>query len=136
MSGEQDETSYQKTISLPTFSGGKKEYAIWWKRFTAYATIKKFAGALEKNFTLPSDPENITGTDTEKKKHKANVVMNDLAIACLTMAFLSEEDMEYLEDSATDKYPRGIANAVVESLTKLVLPTDCQLWKQRRKCGQ
>ena len=95
MTSESEDTSYQKTISLPTFSGGKKAFAMWWKRFNAYATIKKFAGALDKNFTLPSDPENITGTDEEKKKKKANVVMNNLAIACLTMAFLSEEDMEY-----------------------------------------
>ena len=43
MSSEKEEA---KTVTLPTFSGGKKKYAIWWKRFQAYAIIKKFDDAL------------------------------------------------------------------------------------------
>ena len=56
----------QKSISLPTFLGKKKDFTIWWKRFNAYATIKNFSQALDKNFSLPSDPENLTG-DADKK---------------------------------------------------------------------
>ena len=121
---DNEETSQQKTISLPTFSGGKKKYAMWWKRFAAYAKIKKFNEALDKNFDLPSDPKNITGTDDEKKQLKKNLVMNDLAIACLTMAFVQEEDMEYIEDSATTNYPDGIAKDVVVNLTSHYRPAD------------
>ena len=124
ISSDNEDTSQQKTIGLPTFLGGKKKYAIWWKKFTAYTTLKKFAGALDKNFDLQNDPENITSTDEEKKKYKANVVRNNLAVACPTMAFLSEEDMEYLEDSATTNYPNGIAKNVVVSLSDHYRPAD------------
>ena len=37
------EEKEQKAISLPTFSGKKKDFNIWWKRFNAYATMKNFA---------------------------------------------------------------------------------------------
>ena len=72
-----------KTVSLPVFSGKKKDYSVWWKRFTAYANIKKFGAALGSGFDLPADPENITGTDKQKKQLLKNVVMNNLAVACL-----------------------------------------------------
>ena len=53
-----------------------------------------------------------------------NVIRNDLGIACLTMAFLSEEDMEFIEDSSTVLYPNGIAKDVVKSLTSNYHPAD------------
>ena len=57
----------QKTVSLPSFTGKKKDYSIWWKRFTAYATIKKFGPALNDGFKLPDDPKNPKGMDEEKE---------------------------------------------------------------------
>ena len=71
---------------------------------------------MEPTFTLPSDPDNLVGTDEQKEEMKKNVVMNNLAIACLTMAFVSEEDMDYLEDSATVHYELGVAKDMVDSL--------------------
>ena len=114
----------QKTVSLPSFSGKKKDYSIWWKRFTAYATIKKFDPALVDGFELPDDPENIKGTDEEKAALKKNVVMNNLAVACLTMALQTEEDLEYLDDSATVMYENGVAYEVANSLRKTHRPDD------------
>ena len=58
-----DSETHSKTVTLPTFQGGKKKFAVWWKRFLAYATLKKFAEALEPKFVLPSNPDNLTGTD-------------------------------------------------------------------------
>ena len=78
MSSEKEEA---KTVTLPTFSGGKKKYAIWWKRFQAYAIIKKFDDALDPNFALPADPKNITGTDEQTLEQVKKVTMNNLAIA-------------------------------------------------------
>ena len=75
MSSEKEEN---KTVTLPTFSGGKKKYAIWWKRFQAYAIIKKFDDALDPNFALPTDPKNITGTDEQKQKELKKVTMNKI----------------------------------------------------------
>ena len=42
----------------------------------------------------------------------------------MTMAFLSKEDMEYLEDSATNKYENGVAKEVAESLLNAYRPKD------------
>jgi len=121
MSTEEKE---QKSISLLTFSGKKKNFNIWWKCFNTYATMKNFAQALSKIFTLPSDPENLTGTDKKREEDKKKVIKNNLAIACMTMAFLSEEDMEYLEDSATTQYENGVAKEVAESLLDAYRPKD------------
>ena len=52
------------------------------------------------------------------------MIKNDLAISYLIMAFLSKEDMEYIEDSATVMYPNGIAKDAVESLTNNYRPSD------------
>ena len=86
--------------------------------------MKNFAQALSKNFTLPSDPENLTGTDKKKEEDEKNFIKNNIAIACMTIAFLSEEDMEYLEDSATTKYENGVAKEVTESLLNAYRPKD------------
>ena len=86
--------------------------------------MKNFSQALDKNFSLPSDPENLTGTDDKKNEDQKKVVKNNLAVACMTMAFLSEEDMEYLEDSATYKYENGVAKEVAESLLNAYRPKD------------
>ena len=53
---------------------------------------------------LPSDPDNLTVADKEKKKVKVKITKNDLAIACLTMAFQDEEDLECVEDSSTNNW--------------------------------
>ena len=57
-----------KAVSLAVLSGKKKDYSVWWKRFTAYANIKKFGAALVSGFNLPTDPENVTRTDEQKKE--------------------------------------------------------------------
>ena len=56
-----------KIVSLPVFSGKKKDYSVWWKRFTAYANIKKFGAALVSGFNLPTDSEKVTRTDEHKE---------------------------------------------------------------------
>ena len=91
------EDKEQKSISLPTFSGKKKDFNIWWKHFNAYETMKNFAPALNKNFPLPSNPENLTGIYEKKEEDEKKVIKNNLAIACMKMAFLSKEDVEYLK---------------------------------------
>ena len=67
---------------------------------------------------------NLVNTDDEKAQMKKNHVINDSAIACLTISFLSEEDVEYLEDSATVMYVNGIVSYVIESLKSNYRPVD------------
>ena len=118
----EESSTQQKTVSLPSFSGTKKDYAIWIRRFNAYATLKKFNEALEEAFVLPTDPSNLTTTGDAKEKEQKAIIANDLAVACLTMSFTEPEDLEYVDDSATTKYPNGIAKEVMKALTKEYRP--------------
>ena len=74
-----------KAVSLPAFTGEKDDYAIWLRKFNSYAVIKNFARALKNNFTLPDDPEGYLS-----EKEKKAVEINELAIACLTMSFMTD----------------------------------------------
>ena len=60
----------QKTVSLPAFSGKKKDYLVWQKRFQSYAVLKKFSEALEESFVLPADPENLTTSGDWRKRKR------------------------------------------------------------------
>ena len=108
-----------KTVSLPAFTGEKDDYAMWQRKFSSYAVIKNFARALKNNFTLPDDPEGYLS-----EKEKTAVEMNELAIACLTMSFMTDEDMQIIEQSATEDYPEGIARVVMKELQDLHRPMD------------
>lgn len=69
-----------------------KDYAIWIKRFNAYATIKKVSDALDEAFVLPSDPLNLTTTGEALVIEQKAIVSNNLAVACLTMSFTEPEE--------------------------------------------
>ena len=113
-----------KTVSLPAFSGEKKNYEVWLKRFMAYSTIKGFLVALIQTFNLPADPNTLsTSADTKEKEEKA-ITQNSLAIACLMMSFTKIEDMEHIETSATTEYPAGIASEVMKLLMTEYNPKD------------
>ena len=110
-------TNSVKTVSLPAFTGEKDDYAMWQRKFNSYAVIKIFAQALKKDFKLPDDPEGYLS-----EKEKKAVEMNELAIACLTMSFMTDEDMQIIEQSATEDYPLGIARVVMKELQDLHRP--------------
>ena len=40
------ESNSKMSISLTTFDGKDNEFAVFWPRFRAYATVKKFGKAL------------------------------------------------------------------------------------------
>ena len=113
-----------KAVVLPAFSGKKKDFGVWWPRFISYAAMKGFAAAFEETFVLPADPNALTGTDEEKKEQKKKITQNAVAVASLTMAFTTAEDMEFVDMSASPQYPQGHANAVVKTLKKKYRPQD------------
>ena len=113
-----------KTVSLPSFLGEKKDYEVWLKRFTAYATLKGFSVALRDTHVLPTDPEALTTTGDAKEKEEKAITQNNLAIACMTMSFTKLEDMDSIEDSATAKYPNGVASEVIKILATEYNPKD------------
>ena len=114
-----------KSITLPTFSGDEKDFAIFWPRFKAYATLKKFASVLDAGTSkLPSDPSVFSNDSAVKAEEEKAIEMNDLAMATFTMTFETGELMEYIEEAKTALYPNGLASLVAESLMKKYRPTD------------
>ena len=65
--------SNSKSVALPAFSGKTKDFAVFWPRFKAYATLKKFSKVLDSNTTdLPGDPNVLSiDTNTKEKQKKA-----------------------------------------------------------------
>ena len=81
--------------------------------------------ALKEEFSLPIDPAVSEGsTATEQAESLKRVKKNDLAVACLTMSFTTDEDMEYIEESATSYYPDGIAMKITAAMKKNYRPVD------------
>ena len=109
-----------KSVSLPAFTGEKDDYAMWQRKFNSYAVIKNFSQALKKDFKLPAKPEGSSLSEEEKKA----VEKNELAIARLTMSFMTDEDMQIIEQSATEDYLEGIARVVMKELQDHHRPMD------------
>ena len=65
-----EKSTDNKTVTLPSFSGEKKDYKVWLKRFTAYATLKGFSVALRDTHVLPVDPEALTTAGSDKEKRR------------------------------------------------------------------
>ena len=56
-----DTSSGDKIARLPTFDGLHENFQAWWTRFTAYATVHKFAEALVigGELNLPANESDI-----------------------------------------------------------------------------
>ena len=121
---DKSSSTQQKTVSLLSLSGTKRDYAIWIRRFNTYATLKKFNEALEEAFVLPTDLSNLTTTGDALEKEQKAVIANNLAVACLTMSFTKPEDLEYVDDSSTTEYTNGVAREVMKALSKEYRPKD------------
>ena len=104
-------------VKLPTFSGKKKDFHTWWVQFCAYCTMKKIHEAQDKAFILPADPKVPEGdNDVAKKLSKRCVAQNAAVVACLTVASITSDLIEFCTESATKNYPGGIAKVIVEKL--------------------
>ena len=119
------DASQNKAIVLPTFSGKVKDYAVYWPRFEAYATLKGFESVLLKSTSkLPADPNVLDNDPDVKKEEELAIKLNNLAIASFTMSFTTGELMEFIEDAKTPEYGGGRADLVVENLKRKYRPTD------------
>ena len=115
------DSNTKMSISLPTFNGKDSEFAVFWPRFRAYATVKKFSKALtETTCGLPDDPSDDSLDDATKKL----IEVNNLAVASFTMSFTTAGLMEHIEASKTEIYQEGIAHVIVEEMMKKYRPRD------------
>ena len=81
----------EKAISLPKWDGGDKNFHTWWMRFKAYAKVCKFKEAIgtKPETMLPAKDEDPLDPVKNKGEIEAKI-RNETAMACLTMAFISE----------------------------------------------
>ena len=121
-------------IKIPQLTD-RDRYAVWRNQFCAVATVKGFAPALVKGFKskFPSSHDATLAENNDGKAQKKALVMNDLAVAMLTLALNSTEDQNRIEESKSDEFPNGIAEDIMVSLDKdmkaggTVTKADCQL---------
>ena len=113
---------------MPVYDGTYKHFQVWWTRFTAYATVYKFAQALKVGgeADLPTTEATVIDTSTvDGKKEEAAKNRNAIAMANLTMAFTSEATMGLVYKAKTNDWPSGLAHLVVAALFKKYQPQDC-----------
>ena len=123
----EESTKADAAAKVPTFDGDEANFPVWKMRFHAFAKLKNFKQALEKDgeLDLPirEDEEIDVATDIGKKQ-KAAVHRNDVAMACLTMAFTSETLIGMVYKSQTLLWPSGRAHMVMSALMDQYEPKD------------
>ncbi len=122
-----DNTSVTKSARLPTFSGQREEFQMWWIRFVAHAEMCGFLTALEigGETTMPdSSTEVLDLTTDDGKLAAASKQRNAMAMANLTMAFDSESLFGMIYKSMSKEYRAGKAHLVVKELFNKYNPED------------
>eukprot|EP00591_Stephanopyxis_turris_P000610 CAMPEP_0195508876 /NCGR_PEP_ID=MMETSP0794_2-20130614/1972_1 /TAXON_ID=515487 /ORGANISM="Stephanopyxis turris, Strain CCMP 815" /LENGTH=163 /DNA_ID=CAMNT_0040635957 /DNA_START=67 /DNA_END=558 /DNA_ORIENTATION=+ len=122
-----DEESLTKTVKLPTFSGERKDFQIWWVRFCAYASVQGFRQSIGRvrDPDLPSS-EDVTidaRSDQGKKQLRAKRA-NAVAMANLTMAFTTEALIGMVYQAQTSLWSSGLTYVIVDALHKKYIPKD------------
>ena len=116
-----------KTVSIPLFSGEQEKFQIWWMRFTAFATVKKFKKALKEGGDSDLPPRHDSRIDTstdEGKKQQSALDRNEMAVACFSIAFTTEGMLSMVVASMTDAWPEGNAGEIVRLLNVKFKPQD------------
>ena len=120
-------TEHTKSTKLPSFTGLRKDFQMWWLRFLAYGCVWKFERALVigGESTLPANWRVIIDEATEEGKEAAAAIKrNNVAMANFTMAFGSEGLFGMIYKTKTTDWPSGLAHKVVAQLIKKYNPED------------
>jgi hypothetical protein len=113
MSDSSDAT--MKSVKVPTFNGKKEAFQTWWIRFKAFANAYGFLPALsakaEKDLPTAEDNEVEINVDQQ-----AAVKRNNMAVYYLTLAFTTDEAMEFYHKGISEEHPSGLAWLIVKAL--------------------
>ena len=115
------------SIRLPTFNGKEENFAMWWIKFQAFATVKNFREALSDDNDMPLSQAVANGLDTKDSKNKPAlkaVTRNNVAMAQLTMAFETQALLSLTDTIKNSDWPGGLATKLVEKLKKKYRPSD------------
>ena len=86
-----------RIVPLPVFSGEKKAYAGWLRRFKAYAQLHNFHEALSEQADMPESSETVLDVKTDEgSKQAAAVERNTRAMTALT--FVLQEAVNNNDD--------------------------------------
>ena len=112
-----------KLVSVPTFNGMEKNFSMFWIKLKAFGGVKGFQKALkpEREEDLPATKETVV--DENSAAHKARD-RNLMAMTYLTLAFLTETNMNMIARAQTDEWPNGLAYKVVKELLVHYKPSD------------
>ena len=109
----------QLSVKLPTFDGKAKNILVFWMHFKAYASVKGFLPALQDGgeTNLPvNEASMLDPNDPHEALQIAAWKRNSLAVALMTMAFMTQTLMMYVNKACNDDWPGGLAHEVVKNL--------------------
>ena len=119
-----DTTSNDKSataVKVPTFSGKKSDYPIWWMRFRSHARVYNFIQALSEqpDPDLPGTEDAVIDESTDSgKKQKKALHRNTMAVSCLSMALQADDDLKLVMKSITADWPGGQAHIIIKGLNR------------------
>jgi hypothetical protein len=122
-----DYDSFNRGGKIPTFDGQIQNFPIWWKKFSAYATMVRIKSILkeDRDLHLPeTEVSEIDETDEKGKSVRLAVNSNELAMASFSIAFTTEKAMNIIYADFTENSPDGEAHLVVRELYKRYRPLD------------
>ena len=119
--------SISKTVGVPLFTGEPDKYQMWWLRFLAFTTVKKFKKALKVGGKddFPPKQDSVIDTSNETgKKQQAALDQNEMAVACFTIAFTKDDMMSLVVSLMTLDWPEGKAGEIGRLLAVNFKPKD------------
>jgi hypothetical protein len=119
------EETYDRGGKMPTFDGDPRNFANWWKKFLAYATMSKFKDIL-KEVRDVNLPESEVSEENEEitKEQRIAIRKNEVAMASFSMAFTMDKAMNMVYAASTEGWQEGEAYLVVRELMKKYRPLD------------
>jgi hypothetical protein len=131
----EESSTTKATNRVPSFSGARKDFHIWWVRFKAYANMQRFQAALKTGgeTSLPqSDDEVLDESTPAGKESTAAKMRNAKAMSKFSIAFVAQSLLAIVYKSQSTKWPEGLAHLVVVYLFKKYNPDDrisrVELW--------
>ncbi len=88
------------------------DFSDWHMQFRAIAIVKKFSEASDESFKekLPTRPdERLNANVADEKKKMGALVMNNVAISYVTIAFLGDKELCMIKEIKTEELPGIIA---------------------------
>ena len=114
-------------MSVPKFSGERDAFQLWWTKFRAFATVKKFVLALASGGESDMPATESEALDTmmaDGKRMSQAKECNAVGMAFLLMAFEKEADVGLAYKTMMNDWPGGRCYMVVELLLKKYQPSD------------